>query len=45
VFRNNTAYGIVSGGQEAPCNENSVMAFGNIVYALNAMQLQLLASP
>lgn len=45
VFRNNTAYGIVSAGQEAPCNENSVMAFGNIVYALNAMQLQLLASP
>lgn len=45
VFRNNTAYGIVSAGQEAVCNENSVMAFGNIVYALNAMQLQLLASP
>lgn len=44
VFRGNTAYGIVSGGT-AECTADSVMVFGNIVYALDALSLQLLASP
>ena len=44
VFRGDTAYGIVSGGNGL-CDEDAAMVFGNIVYAIDAVQLQLLASP
>ncbi len=45
VFRGETAYGIVVGGQESICNSNSIMVYGNIDYSLSAVNLQLLTSP
>ncbi|MGI8830801.1 MAG: trypsin-like serine protease [Candidatus Limnocylindria bacterium] len=47
VFNTNTAYGIHSGGGQGGCsnNPNDYGIFGNIVYAKDALGVQILASP
>lgn len=43
VFRNNTAYGILSGGSVIGC-PNGILVYGNILYAMQALQVSLLSA-
>lgn len=43
VFRNNTAYGIVSGASIIGC-PNGIFVYGNILYAMQTLQVSLLSA-
>jgi hypothetical protein len=44
VFQNNTAYGIVSGATLGQCTTASSFVFGNILYAMQTLQVSLLSA-